>query len=422
MSYPVFYFAEQLFAAMLVLTWKEEKRRYFLPALLVTAAAAAAVGLCSDLTGTSALADFHLVLILQAAGWFLAIAGSVQIVFFYFVAALLLQNGTYYIYSIFYSLLGIASEPAEHLLHIGVFAAVYALFAALVLPSFYRCRDCVILRRKTVAVTLIVFVINQLCEANVSHVMETGITISFDLYSALCAFLALSLQFGVLWTDIFKTENERIAELLEQEREQHRLSEENRNLINAKCHDLKQQVAAIRQMSTRSEQLQGLEELEDAVMFYDHFMKTGSDALDLILAEKSHLCEQDGIELICVAEGEALAFMDDIDIYTMFGNTLDNAMECLRGEEPKRRRITLNVVRAKGMLSIHMENYCSKPAVFADGLPQTTKGSGDYHGYGLKSVRFLAQKYGGVLTALQEEEMFHINILLPLPPDLQSGT
>ena len=416
MNLRILYFAAQLFAAMILLTFREEKRRFCLPVLAVTAALSIIVSYGSAVFSVGTRIDFYLILILQAIGWNLAVKGSLQIVFFYYVAAMLLQNGTYCVYSIIQSLLGISdAQPLlHHLLHIAVFLVVYALFAVLVLRSFYRFRDCVILRKKTVAVTLLVFLINQICENHVSTVMESGASLFFYLYSALCAFLALSLQFGVLWNDIFRTESERIAEILEKEREQHRLSEDNRKLINAKCHDLKQQVAAIRQMNARSDQMKGLEELEDAVMFYDHFLKTGSDALDLVLSEKTQICGEYGIELVCVAEGEALAFMDEIDIYTLFGNILDNAIECLTGEDADRRRITLNVIQIKGLLSIHMENYCSQKTQFEDGLPKTTKGSTDYHGYGLKSVRYLAEKYGGSLTAAQEDEMFLINIVIPV--------
>ena len=48
-------------------------------------------------------------------------------------------------------------------------------------------------------------------------------------------------------------------------------------------------------------------------------------------------------------------------------------------------------------------------------LPMTTKGSGDYHGFGLKSVRYVAKKYGGNLTLSATGEKFVVDIIIPVP-------
>ena len=104
-------------------------------------------------------------------------------------------------------------------------------------------------------------------------------------------------------------------------------SAENVDLINRKCHDLKHQIAALRRISDRREREESIQALEQSVMIYDSVVKTGNDILDTVLTEKSLLCESRGITLTCVADGDCLDFMDGVDIYTIFGNALDNAIE-----------------------------------------------------------------------------------------------
>lgn len=56
--------------------------------------------------------------------------------------------------------------------------------------------------------------------------------------------------------------------------------------------------------------------------------KTGNKVLDTVLTTKSLYCNKHGIIFTCVADGTLLDFMDVMDICSIFGNALDNAIEC----------------------------------------------------------------------------------------------
>ena len=75
------------------------------------------------------------------------------------------------------------------------------------------------------------------------------------------------------------------------------------------------------------------------------------------------------------------------------------------------RFVTLSVSRSGQMIIIHMENPCVDQLVFKDGLP-VTMGDTDYHGFGMKSMERVAEKYGGSLAAAQCGGMFTLDILL----------
>lgn len=52
---------------------------------------------------------------------------------------------------------------------------------------------------------------------------------------------------------------------------------------------------------------------------------------------------------------------------------------------------------------------------FEDGLPATTKEDVTNHGFGTRSMRLIAERYGGALKLGAENGVFYVNALLPLP-------
>ena len=65
-------------------------------------------------------------------------------------------------------------------------------------------------------------------------------------------------------------------------------------------------------------------------------------------------------------------------------------------------------------MSIHEENYFVGELDLSDGLPRTTKDDKDNHGFGMLSIRSLAEHHGGALTVRTEGELFLLDVLLPL--------
>ena len=78
---------------------------------------------------------------------------------------------------------------------------------------------------------------------------------------------------------------------------------------------------------TSEEKAHYLDAMEQEIRSYEAQNKTGNEVLDTILTSKSLYCQQHGITLTCVADGAALDFMDTMDLCSLFGNALDNAIE-----------------------------------------------------------------------------------------------
>ncbi len=178
-------------------------------------------------------------------------------------------------------------------------------------------------------------------------------------------------------------------------------------MINRKYHDIKHLIVVLRAEPDAQVRERWLQAVEADIQAYEVQNKTGNRVLDTVLTGKSLYCRRQGIELLVVADGKLLSFMDVADICTVFGNALDNAIECeLKIPDPSKRIIRLVLSAQKQFLLLKVENYCPFHADFRDGLPATTKEDPSNHGFGLKSIRHTAQKYGGSITTGIEDDWF----------------
>lgn len=202
--------------------------------------------------------------------------------------------------------------------------------------------------------------------------------------------------------------------LAENERRQYQLSKDTIEAINQRCHGIKHQIR--HWQANGAADAKFLEGVSDLVSIYDAGIKTGNAALDTILTEKSLVCRNEGITLTATVDGRSLSFMDEADIYSLFGNALDNAIEALRRvSDPDRLILDVSTRTAGGMVDIQVRNFYEGELRFADGLPQTTKTDGGLHGYGTKSIRATARRYGGDASIDASEGMFRLSVLLPIP-------
>lgn len=225
----------------------------------------------------------------------------------------------------------------------------------------------------------------------------------------------LYLQHNLFQKSAIQQELDIMNHLRVQQKNQYDLSKENIALINQKCHDLKHQIKAMRTFLSSEQREEYLREIEQSVRIYEVLAKTGNEVLDTVLTEKSLYCEANGIQAHCVADGRLLDFMDPIDLYTIFGNAMDNAIESVsQNADREKRLIDVMVYEEKKMLVIQIINPLDQALQFdLGGLPQSTKMGTGYHGYGLRSIRHTVKKYGGYLTIKAEEGCFYLQILIP---------
>lgn len=238
-------------------------------------------------------------------------------------------------------------------------------------------------------------------------------TVAESIYNIFCCSLLLYMQYSMVYTKELKGELDIVKSLLSQKESQYAMSKENIDLLNMKCHDMKHQILALGKSSGVPSV--ALEQMEKQISIYDSIVKTGNDVLDVILTEKSLLCRKNGITLSCIADGEKLNFMGEADLYSVFGNALDNAIEAvMKIPEQNKRIIGLKIHESSGFVAVNLRNACEGEVRFgSDGMPVTDKPDVNYHGFGLKSIAYVTENYGGTLSLGIKDGYFYLNMLFP---------
>ena len=251
--------------------------------------------------------------------------------------------------------------------------------------------------------TLVVYYLNTL----------PGIIIA-GVYNIVCCILGLVLQFEVLLRWGLFSQLRLLRVVRRQESERYAAVKEAMEIVNIKCHDLKHQIRLFRSHNMLSEAT--AKDMERAIADYAAFTFTGNSALDIALTENNRTCERGNIRVSYMADGKLLNFMSEEDIYIMFRNLLDNAVEAAMQQLEEKRTMGLRIEKAMhGFVSASVYNYCGETAIeFVEGLPKTTKKQTELHGFGLKSVRRICEKYGGTMDVYVEEEFFNVNMLFPV--------
>jgi hypothetical protein len=215
-----------------------------------------------------------------------------------------------------------------------------------------------------------------------------------------------------------KFELDTIHRIFQSQYEQYKISRDSIELINRKYHDLKHQIAVLRSENNSGKRISYLDDMENEIKKYEALNKTGNLVLDTVLTGKSLYCAKHGVHMTCVADGALLRFMDVMDLCTIFGNALDNAIESvMQIKDREKRLIHITLFSKNDMIMLRFENYYEGEVLFEGDLPVTTKKAIAFHGYGLKSIRYSTEKYGGYITVKTRNKWFELNVLFPGIPE-----
>lgn len=265
---------------------------------------------------------------------------------------------------------------------------------------------------------LIMLIVSAFMGQNLFRADGSGAGVNYrgavtDLFNCV---LVLVVQYSIYRISALNKEKEVVRQLLYERQKQYALSKENIDIINQKCHDLKHQLQGLKD-TKEEERRKYIEEVEESIMFYDSVVKTSNEVVNTILSEKSLYCEKHKIRLTCIVDAKPLDFMNTLDIYALLGNALDNAIECVsKYADTEKRVVSLNISAKGGFLCIQTNNYMEGKLNFQNGLPVSTKQKKrENHGFGMKSMKHLTDKYGGTMCAGIENGIFMLQIVIPMP-------
>ncbi len=135
--------------------------------------------------------------------------------------------------------------------------------------------------------------------------------------------------------------------------------------------------------------------------------------VNAVLNAKMQKAQSEGIACEYQVDLQEALPMDDIDLCSLFANTLDNAIEaCVKIRDAKERRILLKARWAKGHFSYEIENTKKNSVIEKQGNLETDKEDRAAHGIGLRSVRQIVQKYAGEIKIDYTDDSFRVTVLM----------
>lgn len=229
------------------------------------------------------------------------------------------------------------------------------------------------------------------------------------LLNVLTCFFGILFIFELAFRNNLKREYAIIQEIRKEEKKQYMISKETIDMINIKCHDFRHQIRELgKQQNINEEAIANINKL---INIYDQSIKTENEALNVILTEKSLKCAKHNIKFSCLVDGTILDFISEEDIYSLFGNILDNAIDALVSTTIKDKEIVLKVKKTGNMITISEKNAYEGNLNIQNGVIRSSKADLTHHGYGLKSIKMVAEKYNGTMEIDHSNNVFLVTLL-----------
>ncbi len=163
-----------------------------------------------------------------------------------------------------------------------------------------------------------------------------------------------------------------------------------------------------------------MKEIEDDIDNTHILTKSGSEALDVLIYQKSETARLNNIKFeVSINTRLKSEGFKDTAICCVVGNLLDNSIEALNKIDKEKESldgaskwISLEISRIGEMLYISVANpYYGRLDKDSKGF-RTTKADKSRHGIGLGSVQHICEKYNGSLNVTDEDGVFRVQALM----------
>ena len=177
-------------------------------------------------------------------------------------------------------------------------------------------------------------------------------------------------------------------------------------------HDMKNQLAALYDAVERGERelvRDTLAEMLGDIRLAEDIIYSANPIINSLLKVKVAKAREKGIEVTVKAFVPKKMSIESGDMGVLYGNLIDNAIEACVKVQGNNRFVDVETKYQDGKLLIVIRN--SKNPERNPDL-KTTKGDKRRHGRGLRSVRRVAEQYGGNLLLEDEGDTFKASLLL----------
>ena len=306
-------------------------------------------------------------------------------------------------------------EAVDWLVRIMSVGALYVLLCFVLLKEYKqqeeeRINKAIIIR---LTIFFIVTMFLEVIKVGIEHYSLTYLIV-FELCAVFYGGSAVLIEFAILNQGLTEKKVSVMKKLWDEDRKRYETQKELIEIVNIKCHDFRHQLRELYKGGDVTER--AIKDVEKNIRIYDTFLKTNNEVLDVVLSNFYLRCQNSNIFFTCMADGEKLNFMDELDVYSFFGNILENALEYEQKVFPEEKRfISLVIKTFNGFLSVQAENYYEEgDRDELKGVFPTSKADKTQHGFGIKSMKRIAEKYGGVLDIYISNGIFQVSVLFPL--------
>ncbi len=203
------------------------------------------------------------------------------------------------------------------------------------------------------------------------------------------------------------------AQELEMQRNYYKDRIKDEERVRSIYHDMKNHLLLLQAQAGNGQEVQdSIQGLNDQIQEYENYHRTGNEFLDIVIRDKAKIAQEKKIDFNAVISFGSGSFLEPLDISTIFGNALDNAIEASEKLPEDKRLITVKAERIRNMLLITIENNVLPGTAATEG---TTKTDRFIHGFGLPNIKNAAGKYGGQCSIKSEDGKFTLKIIVPIP-------
>lgn len=375
---------------------------------------------CFIIAASEEILDFIFLLSLYLLSLFfifITYSGDIKSIFCYLLVALASFNIQYALINIINSLITDAFNINSYLL-----AVIDALLATLLIICIYFfvirgyiVKNLIATNKYSpiiffifIAVLIILSIFRLLLQDR-----RTNYFIFIDLIQVLYAIFTLSIAYSIIQKAESAVELTILKKLWDEDKKQYSLIKENIETINIRCHDLKHQFMRLK--DNQGLKQEEVAEIEKSIDIYNSSIKTENEALDIILTNYQLRATNNEIQLTCMADGKLLDFINQVDLYSLFGNMLSNAFEYVQKLDKEKRFISLTIFQEGKLVHIHCENYYEGGDLnCVNGRIISTKKDKSVHGFGMISMQQIVTRYGGKFSYEIADKMFQVDIYIPL--------
>jgi len=140
------------------------------------------------------------------------------------------------------------------------------------------------------------------------------------------------------------------------------------------------------------------------------YIETGNSVLNYIINSKLEYAKKKDIAVKAEIENIQFERMGSVDFSSLLANLLDNAIEASILASNKEMHV--NILRKRGYDTILIKNRITKSILTMNPQLISSKNLNEKHGYGMKQIKSIVEKYDGMIDFYEENGMFCVYVMI----------